>query len=135
MHFEPYLHFEGTCEEALRFYAEIFGGNVTDLTRFGDAPMAKDLPPGNEQRVMHATFRSPSVNLMASDTFPDETLPPAGRVRLSVADADVEACRKLFERLSTGGTILMPFEKQFWGASFGMLTDKYGIQWMANGGG
>lgn len=129
----PYLHFEGNCEEALRFYASVFGGEITDINRFADSPMAAGMPPEATERVMHATFRAPGVSFMASDAM--EPLGKAGeRIRMSVGAGEVSEGQRIFDALAQGGSVTMPYEKQFWGASFGMLYDRFGIPWMVNAG-
>ena len=132
MQVEPYLHFPGTCEEALRFYSGVFGGEITYLGRFGESPMAQEMPPERHREVMHATFRAPGVSLMASDGR--EGAVPGDGISLSVATADVDEGREIFERLAEGGTVAMPYAKQFWGATFGMLRDRFGVNWMVNAG-
>jgi len=134
MHVEPYLHFDGTCEEALAFYQTIFGGEIGEIARFGTSPMADHVPEEDHEAVMHTTYRAPGVSFMASD-WPGG-LPPAGiaRVRLSVATPDLAEGERIFAALAANGTIHQQFMKTFWGATFGMVTDQYGIDWMINAG-
>lgn len=131
MHLEPYLSFDGTCEEALAFYATVFGGEVTTLTRFEGTPMADAMPPESRHRVMHASFVAPTLQFMASDSNAATTC-EGTRVTLSLTSKDVTATQKIFEALCEGGTIRMPYGKTFWGAMFGVCTDKFGIDWMVN---
>jgi PhnB protein len=134
MQIQPYLYFAGGCEDALHFYKSIFGGEVSGIFRYAGTPMAHDLPEGWSEKIMHATFQSGDLTFMAADT-PSQ---PAGGsnacVRLSVVSLDHDEGLRVFEALGAGGTVIVPYEKQFWGASFGMLTDKYGIPWMVNAG-
>jgi PhnB protein len=126
----PYLAFDGTAREAMTFYQQIFGGDLTVSTfgEFGDPGM-----PGADG-VMHAQLETPSgLVLMASDTPPgqDHDTTYAGGMTASISGDDV-AIRQYWEGLAEGGQVMMPFEKQMWGDEFGMLTDKYGVPWMLN---
>ncbi len=132
MHLEPYLSFDGTCEQALEFYATVFGGETTSLMRFESTPMADAMPPEERHRVMHASFKSPTLQFMASDSNAAISKAAGSRVTLSLSSKDVPESQKIFEALCAGGTITMPFGKTFWGAMFGMCTDKFGIDWMVN---
>ena len=131
MNLEPYLFFNGNCEEALHFYASVFGGEIGNLMRFEGTPIAVEMPPEARNGVMHATFRSPTVNFMASDSNrAGET--DCGRISLSLTSKDPDEGRRIFDALSAGGAVSMPYGKVFWGAMFGSFTDKYGIDWMIN---
>ncbi len=131
MHLEPYLSFDGTCEEALQFYASIFGGGIGGLMRYEGTPMAAEMPPEARTGVMHATFRSPDVNFMASDSNRASEC-QTGRVSLSLSSHDPAEGQRIFDALSAGGAVSMPYGKVFWGAMFGSLTDKFGIDWLIN---
>lgn len=131
---EPYLSFNGNCEEALNFYARVFGGQVTEINRFGDAPPGQmELPPDWSDKVMHANLKAPMLKFMGSDVPPERRGPEgAGRITMSLGGDDVDEGKRIFDALAEGGTVTMPYQKTFWGANFGMLTDKYGIDWMIN---
>jgi len=131
MHLEPYLSFDGNCEEALAFYATVFGGEVTSLMRFAGTPMADAMPPGEQNLVMHANFKSPTLAFMAADGN-RATECVGSRVALSLTSKDVPETHRIFDALCAGGTVVMPFGKTFWGAMFGICTDKFGIDWMVN---
>ncbi|GAC1299825.1 MAG: VOC family protein [Vulcanimicrobiaceae bacterium] len=131
MHLEPYLSFDGNCEEALAFYAKIFGGETTTLMRFEGTPMADAMPPEERSRIMHANFKAPTLQFMASDGN-RATECVGSRVTLSLTSRDVPESHRIFDALADGGTIGMPFGKTFWGAMFGIVTDRYGIDWMVN---
>ena len=131
MDFEPYLFFSGNCEEALNFYKDIFGGDVKQLSRWKDAPSDMGMPPNSGDKIMHASFVSPSIKFMCADARPT-TQYGEGRISLSIGTTDADEAKRVFERLGKGGKIEMQLEKTFWGALFGMLTDKYGIDWMVN---
>ena len=129
MNLTPYIIFNGKCEEALKFYSEVFGGEVKSLMRFEGTPgeeMAKD-----KNQIMHATFEAPGMLFMASDSgevgLPS---PTAGMVHLSINFDDRGKQENVFNTLSEGGEVTMPLNVTFWGARFGMVTDRYGLKWM-----
>jgi PhnB protein len=129
----PYLTFDGQTAEALAFYAEVLGGEVAFSQSFGESPMKDDIPPEFRDRIMHATVKLPSGNLMASDAGP--WAPMEGPMRscsLSLHFTNVDQARKAFDALAKGGKVTMPLENTFWAAAFGMLTDRFGVQWMVN---
>ena len=135
MQLEPYLFFTGgKCEEALNFYKGVFNGEIEGLSRWKEMPKDAGGPPvtpDTENRVMHASFRAPGVSFMASDASPDKTY-GEGPMSLSLGTGDVAEAERVFKRLAEGGSVEMPLADMFWGAKFGMLTDKYGIDWMIN---
>jgi len=134
MQLEPYLLFSGNCEEALNFYKEIFGGTIEGLSRWSEMPPNEKGPqvtPETANRVMHATFRSPGVSFMASDASPGKTY-GEGPITLSLGTTDLAEAERVFNALAGGGNVEVPMTDMFWGAKFGMLTDKYGIDWMVN---
>lgn len=132
MDMQPYLFFTGKCEEALKFYKNIFKGDIVELSRFGDSPMAKEYPD-RANNVMHARFKSSSVNFHASDGRPDtDAQYGEGRISLCIETSDESEARRVFDGLADGGKVDMPLASMFWGAVFGSLTDKYGIDWMVN---
>jgi PhnB protein len=130
---EPYLFFTGNCEEALNFYKGVFGGEITSVMRMKDVPpdQEMEMPPEYAEKIMHANFKSPTVSFMASDARPGKVY-GEGPISLSLGTDDVKEAQKVFDALAKGGTVEMPFGDAFWGAKFGMLTDKYGIDWMIN---
>jgi PhnB protein len=133
---EPYLFFPGNCEEALAFYGEVFSGKIVYAMRYDEVPEeSHDQPAGWEKKIMHATFVAGPLKLMASDSMQQKLGTHAERVALSVGTPDPDEGRRIFDALSAGGTVVVPYSKQFWGASFGMITDRFGIDWMINAGG
>ena len=126
----PYLTFNGTCREAMTFYQQCLGGELQVQT-FAETPAAADLPAEAQQNVMHAKLTTADMLLMASDSG----LGPAAKgdmVSLSVNCQSPEEIRRLFSQLSAGGTITMDLQDTFWGATFGMFADRFGIDWMLN---
>jgi PhnB protein len=135
MQAEPYLFFSGNCEDALNFYQSIFGGEIVEVSRFKDMPsdVREESTIGSEHdnRIMHATFKSPSLNFMASDGRPGKQY-GEGPISLCIGTSDASEAQRLFDSLAQGGNVEMPLADSFWGAKFGMLTDKFGIDWMVN---
>jgi len=126
----PYLHYNGNCEEALNTYAGIFGGTGNVTSRFGDTDtfqVADEL----KNKVMHAHLTFDGNEIFMSDSG-GRQINHGNGTAMSIGLSDEAQARKIFEQLSAGGEVVMPFEKQFWGAIFGQVTDKYGIRWMIN---
>lgn len=133
----PYLMFNGNCAEAFDFYKSVFGGEFKTKTTFGDMPPAEGEPAldaDTAKRIMHMSLPiSAETLLMGSDTHPrygDTKM--GGNISLSVDVKSKEEADKVFNGLAAGGEIRMPIAMTFWNAYFGMLTDKFGIEWMVN---
>jgi PhnB protein len=133
MQLEPYLFFYGRCEEALNFYKGVFDGQITQLDRFEGSFMESQVPPERKNGILHSTFRAGSISFMASDGRPSGP-PGEGNISLSLATNDESEAQRIFERLSSGGKVSMPFESVPWGGKFGSLTDKFGVDWMVSAG-
>jgi PhnB protein len=129
-----YLNFDGTTREAMTFYSVCLGGKL-DLISFGDhmaGGMPKEMEPAKD-RIMHARLGKGSTTfLMASDTMPGIPLQAGNNFSISVHCESAEEIDRLFAALGEGGTARMPVQDASWGARFGMLTDKFGIQWIFN---
>jgi PhnB protein len=126
----PYVFFYGRTAEALAFYQKVFGGS-SEIMRAGDSPMASEMPPGSEHRVMHASFTSDIVSLMASDGRDTRDVDPdAGNISLALSFDDAAKGEQVFNALGEGGNVGMPIDAAFWGGRFGMVTDKFGTEWM-----
>jgi PhnB protein len=125
----PYLTFNGTCRQAMTFYKDILGGDL-ELMDFASSPM--EVPDEAKNNIMHAILSTNSFTLMASDTMPNQAVTNGNSVSLSINCQSVDEINHLFNSLSDGGEITMPLEDTFWGARFGMLTDKFGTCWMFN---
>jgi len=132
MRVEPYLFFEGRCDEALEFYRKALGAEVTVLYRYKDSPEPPEpgkCPPGSGDKVMHANVRIGETTLMASDGRCQGRPNFQGfSLSLAVAD-DVEAERK-FAALADGGQVQMPLGPTFFASRFGMVADRFGVSWM-----
>ena len=125
----PYLNFNGDTAEAMRFYQSVLGGELSIQT-FGDAGVAQN--DSEKTRTLHAALRSDGITLFASDGRPDQQVIFGDNAHLSLQGTDSEKLTGYFNGLATGGRVDMPLAKQFWGDTFGMLTDKYGVHWMVN---
>lgn len=132
MQVQPYLFFNGRCEEALAFYREALGAQVEMMMRFKDSPVPHQpgmVPPGAEDKVMHASFRIGDSILMASDgNCPSQT--DFRGFSLSITAPDDAAAERLFAVLSEGGQVQMPMGPTFFSSRFGMVADRFGVGWM-----
>lgn len=131
MQLDPYLIFNGDCEEALKFYEQALGGKIEGLMKFSGSPAAEHAPPEWGEKVLHATIKIEGNTLMASDAPPGHYAKPQG-ISVAIGLNDREKGERIFNALSQGGTVTMPFEKTFWSSGFGMCTDRFGIPWMVN---
>ena len=132
-----YLTFNGNCEEAFNFYKSVFGGDFPFMGRFKDMPPsepgAKSISPEEGERVMHVSLPiSKETMLMGSDTGGEwaADYKQGNNFAISITAQSKNEADSIFEALSKGGKITMPLDKTFWGDYFGMLTDKFGINWM-----
>ena len=135
--FEPYLSFNGNCAEAMRFYEKTLGGKIEMSMTYGEAPPmpGQPAPTGDAaKRVMHASMTVDGDRIMASDMPPGMPFEPMKGITVSLAYADVAKGKAIFEALSAGGKVTMPYQKTFWADGFGMCTDKFGTPWMVNAG-
>lgn len=129
-HLVPYLHFNGEAEEVLNFYKDAFDGEIVMLNRYGDSPMQVDESWKN--KVIHSRIKIGNNLVMISDSHDGNMSVKEGNIQLSVEVDDEQKLTEIFNKMAEGGKITMPLEKQFWGATFGMLQDKFGINWMFN---
>lgn len=131
-----YLNFNGTCEEAFNFYKSVFGGEFTYIGRFGEMPKSDDyqVPEKDKNKIMHVSLPIGTSILMGSDTGGDwaPTLVQGNNFSVSVTPDSKQEADTIFKMLSKGGQITTPMQSTFWGSYFGMLTDKFGINWMVN---
>ena len=126
-----YLLFDGRCEEAFNFYAELLGGEIVTMLRNEDSPIANEIPDGNGDGIIHAYMKLGDRDIMASDAPPERYAKPQGfSVQLSVESA--EEVDRIFSGLVEGGSVVMPVGKTFWSERFGILVDRFGIPWMIN---
>jgi PhnB protein len=133
MQVSPYLFFYGRTEEAMKFYQSALGGEL-EISRNGDSPMGDDVSKEWRDKVMHSTLKGDGFDIMASDGREGSPQEKESNISLAIGLADEAKAKEVFDKLSAGGKVTMPLEKMFWGALFGQLTDKYGIDWMVNCG-
>lgn len=132
MQVQPYLFFDGRCEEAIEFYRQAIGAELTMLMRFKDSPEPHEpgmVAPGAEDKVMHASLRIGATTVMASD---GRCLgqPNFQGFALSLTAADDAEAERLFAALADGGQVQMPMSKTFFSSRFGMVADRFGVGWM-----
>ena len=126
----PYIGFDGQAREAIEFYKTVFGGDLT-ISTYGESGMSDD--PSLADKVMHAQLDAgPDLLLMASDAPPGMPLDSGSRISVSLSGDDEATLRGYWDGLVESGSVTMPLEKAPWGDSFGMCTDRYGINWMVN---
>jgi len=126
---QPYLFFNGRCEEAIEFYRKALGAQVETLMRFKDSPDPNACAPGSADKVMHASFRIGETTLMASDGRCEGKTSFQGFSLSFTVPTEAEADR-LFASLSDGGQVQMPLAKTFFSSRFGMVADRFGVSWM-----
>ena len=131
MQMNPYLFFDGQCEEAFKFYAQLLGGKIEAMMTHEGTPAADHVPAEWRSKIIHARLNLCGQLLMGSDAPPDQQQKPQGfSVNISVNDpAEAE---RIFHALVEKGVATMPIGETFWAVRFGMLTDRFGIPWMIN---
>lgn len=129
---QAYLSFDGNCADAFAFYEQALGGKIIFSQTFGESPMGEQTPAEYKNKAMHATFEAHGQQIMGSDMPPGMAFTGYHGFSLSVQAGDVDEGRQLFDALSAGGKVTMPWGPQFWAAGFGMLEDKFGVPWMVN---
>ena len=126
----PYLTFNGNASEALEFYCKALNGEVVFKQTFGESPIESS--ESQKDKIIHATFKAGDLNFMVSDGMPDQPVTSGTNLSLSLNFNDLDEINKTFSSLSEGGKVTMELQDTYWGAKFGMLTDKYGFNWMFN---
>jgi PhnB protein len=125
----PYISFESDARQAMEYYRDVFGGELR-MNSFGEFGQP-DSPDAN--KIMHAQLETDrGFTLMASDTPAGMQRNPGDNISISLSGDDADTLRGYWEKLSDGGTVTMPLEKQMWGDEFGMCTDRFGVPWMVN---
>ena len=131
----PYITFKGTCEDAYNFYKSVFGGEFQYIGRFGEMPDGDKMPEEAKNLIMHVSLPiSKETILMGSDSSEafGQVTTVGNNISVSINTDSKEEATRIFNGLSEGGKVTMPLELTFWGAFFGMFTDKFGINWMVN---
>lgn len=131
MRLSTHLCFDGTCEEAFRFYQQVLGGTLRTMMRYGDTGLAAQTPAELRNRIIHATLDLGAAELLGADFMPDQYQKAQGFfVTLSLPE--VRRAREVFEALSDGGEVRMAFAETFWSPGFGVLVDRFGTPWEIN---
>lgn len=131
MPIEPYLFFNGRCEEAIEFYKKALGAEVLMTMRYKESPEPPPpgmVPAGWDEKIMHSSLRVGNAGVMASDGCSEGG--KFGGFSLALTAADEADARKKFDALAQGGQVQMPLGKTFWSPCFGMVTDRFGVGWM-----
>jgi len=136
MKVQPYLSFEGRCEEALEFYKKAVGAQVEAMMRFGEAPADGDMsgegcggPMPSADKIMHSSFKVGDSVVMATDGMTSGK-PDFKGISLALLTKDDAEAKRMFDALSEGGAVMQPLTKTFFASSFGMVADKFGVCWM-----
>ncbi len=127
---QTYLLFNGNCEEAVKFYCQTFNGEVLFTTRYGDTPT--DVADESKNKIIHTVFKIRGTELLASDSHSGNDVSIGNNIQLSVNYDKNTDPAEAFNKLAAGGKITMPLQQTFWAIKFGMLTDKFGVNWMFN---
>jgi PhnB protein len=131
MQLQPYLHFNGDCETAFKFYERCLGGKIEAMLTHAGTPAEQHVPAEWRNKILHARLVVGDAVLMASDSPPGHYHKPQG-FSVTIQIKDRARAEEIFRALADGGTVTMPFEQTFWAARFGMLVDKFGTPWMVN---
>ncbi len=126
----PYLNFNGNTREAMEFYHQVLGGELK-LQTFSEVS-GMEVPPGYEDKIMHARLDSDVIAIMATEGRPGVEVKFGDNVSLSLMGSDTAKLTEIFNALTSGGEVTMPLAKQFWGDTFGALKDRFGVYWMVN---
>ena len=132
MQIDPYVFFDGRCEEAIAFYKKALGAEVEMVMRYGESPEPCDpnmVPPGWENKVMHGSLKIGDSRLLVSDGNTQGVAKFDG-FSLSITVPTVADAKRVFAALTDGGQVNMPLSETFWSPSFGMLADRFGVHWM-----
>ena len=127
----PHLNFNGQCREAFETYAKVLGGEITYMGTYAEMPGADQFPPEMQKLIMHTTIKLGNHMIMGADSPPDRFEKAQG-LSISLNIKDVADAERIYNELSEGGNVVMPFQKTFWSPGFGMFTDRFGTPWMVN---
>jgi len=135
LQFTPHLTFAGNCREAFEFYQNVIGGQIVMIMTWGEKPDGcQGLPPGSENRVMHASMKFEEGALMGCDELPGQNFAGVKGCSIALSFPEVARGQAVLDALAEGGNIIMALQKTFWVESFGMAEDRFGIKWMVSAG-
>ncbi|TVY11716.1 VOC family protein [Paenibacillus cremeus] len=136
MSVDAYLNFNGNCREAVEFYAQVFGTEAPKFMTFAEVPPNPEfqLPEEAKNLIMHTRLNIAGSNVMFSDVFAGMPFTVGNNISLAYVNDDGAALHSAFNQLKDGGTVQMELQETFWSKNYGMLTDKFGIQWQFNQG-
>ena len=128
---KPYISFTGNCEEAINFYKDKLDAELLFMQRYGDSPMAGK---GPDEKIMHCSIKIGDSVIMACDNVFESQNPTivGNNITLAIGTSDVAQAESMFDKIADGGKVIMAMQETFWAKRFGMLTDKFGINWMFN---
>lgn len=129
MRFNVYLNFLGQCEEALKYYQSILGGEITSMNKVAGTPAETHYPADMKDKIIHGCLSLDNMDLMASDCPPSMYVKPANAMICITLD-DEKKAENIFTELSKDGNVIMPFEPTFFAKKYSMFTDRYGVSWM-----
>jgi PhnB protein len=127
----PHLNFNGQCREAFEAYAKVLGGEIIYMGTYAEMPGADQFPPEMQKLIMHTTIKLGDQMIMGADSPPDRFEKAQG-LWVSINLKDKAEAERVFNELSEGGSVTMPFQQTFWSPGFGMFTDRFGTPWMVN---
>lgn len=131
MQVQAYINFFGRCEEALAFYGKVLGATTQFVMRYSESPEAGNTPAELQNKIMHVAFTIGESSLMACDAMHGEQ-PTGHKISLTLLPKSVEEGQKLFEGLSEGGQVVVPYGPTFWARGFAIVVDAFDVQWMIN---
>jgi PhnB protein len=131
MKLNPYLTFDGKCQEAMKFYETVFGGTIEAIMTYEGTPAEEHVPPEWRKKIMHACLKVGDMRLMASDAPPGRREPMKG-ISVTLVMNDVAEAERIYGALSADGKVEMPLQQTFWAERFGMFVDRFGTPWMIN---
>lgn len=132
MQLNPYLFFNGNCEEAFTFYARVLGGRIIAMLPHEGTPASSNVPAEWRQKIIHARLQVGEMLLMASDAPPGHQEPEMKGFSVNFGVKEPAEADRVFNALAEGGTVRMPIQETFWAHRFGMLVDRFGVPWMVN---
>jgi PhnB protein len=131
MEMNPYVNFNGQCEAAFRFYEQCLGATIKGIFRYAGTSMASQVPPDWHDKVMHGSVMIGGQTLLGADLAPAQYEEPKG-FSLSLQMTSTADAERIFHMLAKDGTVVMPLERTFWAARFGVVVDRFAIRWLVN---